>query len=663
MCMKKLILSIFSCFIVGVYAEDYYINGDTGNDVSNNGSLSAPWKTLGGAFSNLTTLAPETTVTLYVSGGVYREKITLTSDFDNVITVRPLLFDEPPVFKGSEVVSNWVNHSGSIYRTSVAGLFDMGRTSGGDTRDHIDRAQQVFVDGWPLQLIGYPTDEFGDYSQYYRPVGAGIEDMYPGTFITTNGYLYVWLADSGDPNNSEIEVSVRNYILDASAAGNIVFDGLCFMYCNSFEETYVTNKYRTAFGDGMVRLGYNNITLKNCYVGWGDSIGIKMQAGGISSTGAVSAVINCTVENNGWLGILLQNYGYHDRIVSNSWISGNNYRDFTGGWGASGIKVAGHNGSGNVLIKNNHVIRNNSVGVWTDSCCRRGGIGAVYIDGNLIHNNMDYGVFVEISTNIFVFNNLLSQNAFAQIYVSNSDCTKIYNNTMICRHESGVCIAAYFRTDEDNIPYSCIGNEICNNIIYNASVGLSIPVDCLNPYVSENNTSDYNCFYSDNSDNRVNEFFRLQDGGVPTRNLSEWKNATANDFHSIWHLPGFQDRLYRLSSDSDCVDCGDNTIAYTPLDKAGVVRIIGAGIDLGCYEQYADPLVGDSHFASTNGNNIPPFETAENAAQFIEDALNYASDGDQVIISGGVYAEAIDLTVYSEVKVSLAEGEIVELAK
>ena len=79
--------------------------------------------------------------------------------------------------------------------------------------------QQVFVDGNnPLQQIGIPSKYFapgspGASKKYQSQVGTDIKDMAAGRFWWQNDTLYIWLDDSSDPNQHEIEVSQRKNIM------------------------------------------------------------------------------------------------------------------------------------------------------------------------------------------------------------------------------------------------------------------------------------------------------------------------------------------------------------------------------------------------------------------------------------------------------------------
>jgi uncharacterized repeat protein (TIGR03803 family) len=115
-------------------------------------------------------------------------------------------------------------------------------------------------------------------------------------------------------------------------------------------------------------------------------------------------------------------------------------------------------------------------------------------------------------------------------------------------------------------------------------------------------------------------------------------NGTGN----ITNAPAFVDPAqgdYRLRPASPCIDVGTDLSAVITSDINGVPRPLdgnadgGATFDLGAYE-YRPPLL----VWQASPNPTPPFATWATAAHTIQDAIDAAEVGDEVVVTNGVYA-------------------------
>jgi hypothetical protein len=124
---------------------------------------------------------------------------------------------ERPAVKGSAVVTDWKKHKGDIY-----------------VKDWPLNSQQVFCDGKILQQIGGELPK--DLAIWFRgKKGKSLDDLEKGSFYcdVAGKKLYVWLADGGDPNRHEMEVSVRPQLL-----------WLTISYCHVRGLTFMDNNWR-----------------------------------------------------------------------------------------------------------------------------------------------------------------------------------------------------------------------------------------------------------------------------------------------------------------------------------------------------------------------------------------------------------------------------------
>ena len=191
-----LFLPLIGTGSVNLQGIDYYVDAGAGND-SNFGSQSSPFKTISAAVSKV--VAGDT---IWINSGVYRETINLLrsgSDSSHPISFRAILGAKVEI-KGSDLVTGWVRHNGSIWKKTNWNV----------------NSQQVFLDGTPLQQIGkncpYNVMSWGN-SVILPPTGISLEDIYAGSFYydQPENTLYLWLPDGSDPNSHQIEVSVQGF--------------------------------------------------------------------------------------------------------------------------------------------------------------------------------------------------------------------------------------------------------------------------------------------------------------------------------------------------------------------------------------------------------------------------------------------------------------------
>jgi parallel beta-helix repeat protein len=580
-------LAVLALALSAEAASTYYV-ATTGSDVTVNGSLEHPFQTIQHAVAQC---VPGDTV--YIKEGEYRECIYFSQansgSQGNLITIeKDPSANARPVIKGSILATgHWDKVTGydHVYKTPW-------------TETHGYNPSQVFADDVSLQMIGIHWLDT-NINVNVVTIGSGVKDMYEGTFFFggsgLSGILYVWLPGGGDPNNSRIEVSKYSSIILRQGGGQgyyysyVKFKGLSFRHCEG--STW-----------GAVQLG-SYCVMEECDAQWCGYAGVDV--------GPTCTVVNCEFSHNGAFGIVgggnsATTTGF---VVENCIVESNNYRRWNiWYWGAGGIKFI-PNAAG--IVRDCTIANNYGHGLWFDNC--RTDAGSI-IERNYLHDN-EVGIFIEISKNVVIRNNVLVDNGTAVewgqdyvgtnaddtvgapdgacgINISSSDNVKVLNNTIIRQRDYVGLEVSDAGPDgrivpEPNTGYASLTNIVLrNNILYDTKCWNYIhirPETHTVKQLVENISSDYNCFHFNPNQGWAPRYALTNNDD--TTNLSKWAQK-GFDQHSYEGDPRFLvniEDINILRIDSPLVDHGIS-LSEVATDYRGTLRPQGSGYDMGAYE-------------------------------------------------------------------------------
>ncbi|MBM3472353.1 MAG: hypothetical protein FJX75_03645 [Armatimonadetes bacterium] len=522
-------------------AATYYVDGRAENASDDGpGTAAQPWKTIARAGS-----APELKPgdTVLIRTGVYREhaKITVSGEEGN-----PITFAAAPgakvVVKGSEVVKGrWTrvsedpaiqepfpNAFQNVWKIELGEEFFTDPDFVGSYQDKARRwVSQVYLQDYrALQLIGEDRIYTNDPYARLRTVGRGLNDLVMDSFFFDPATQTLYIEIGGDPAWFSIEVGVRGWTLTASKVHDVVIRGL------------ELRQNRQPGGQWpMASLGEcERVVVEDCHFSQADFCGFGMWRS------KNCTVRRCDLSYNGNTGLGLGEC--EDCVVEDCTLFYNNYRRFSPGWHAGGMKCIP--GNKRCLIRRNEVAYNiNSDGIWFDASNEQ-----IRILSNISHHNDGCGIFYEINPGGgTIADNLVYANHGRGIYISGSQKVWIVNNT-VARNDCGiVCMPR-----ED--PFTLENVNILNSLLIdNYVVGERGPRGCdltvymgspgeYEPYERKvmSNHSDHNVYAS------LTWNPTMRHSWNPDNALEQWQQRWQEDLQSKlmpveYELPGMGFRL------------------------------------------------------------------------------------------------------------------------
>jgi hypothetical protein len=334
------------------------------------------------------------------------------------------------------------------------------------------------------------------------------------------------------------EASVRNRCIEGGYDPErdfITIEGLTLKYSNSngywsestdnITFTNVTATYN--WDNGIVTSGTSgdpitNITLDGCTLSFNGDTGAFFgnYVRNVSVTG-------CTINNNGQDSNDSENAGIrfaNSIVVEKSKVYNN-------GRNEAGTDIASASGG---------------YGIWFDTIGSNSGADPPIVRHNEVYNNVNAGIFMEQSQNLYTYGNVLYDNEYG-IYLDTWDATYhsdnnvIYNNTIYNTTQYSILISG---ADTE-------GLLIKNNIVSTAGTHLFFNEDA-----DDSVTIDYNLYYDSDLTNK----FDWNNSHYST--LAAFQSASSQDGNS----PSVSDPLFNdasnddftLKSDSPAIDVGTN---------------------------------------------------------------------------------------------------------
>src|SRR4051812_7511520 len=147
-----------------------------------------------------------------IHGGEYRETVIIKA---SGTPEAPIVFEagpgEPPVIKGSEVVTGWQRVRPNVWKANLPPSPAISPREDDPTHWVTSDVRQVFV-------RANPTSE----ALHLRP--SALDAMRDGNYFCDNAKaeIYIWLPESADPNRLTIEASVRANWLYVTGSNVIV---------------------------------------------------------------------------------------------------------------------------------------------------------------------------------------------------------------------------------------------------------------------------------------------------------------------------------------------------------------------------------------------------------------------------------------------------------
>jgi parallel beta-helix repeat protein len=289
-------------------------------------------------------------------------------------------------------------------------------------------------------------------------VVAGIE-VYPGedigAVVDANPAGTTFILKAGTHRRQSIGPKDGNTFLGEPGT---VLDGensLKYAFRSESDNVTIRNVkvtgYTPPFGGSAIEAIWNQArgwVVEDCEVSYNTSGGI-----GIGHEGIVR---RCHIHHNGQLGIVGWTNG---GLIEDNEISYNNTAGHDPLHEAGGMKLFK---SERLVVRNNHVHHNFAIGIWLDHNNNN-----CVIEGNLVEDNANSGIYYEISYNGIIRNNTVRRNGGWAIVVSSSPNVEVHHNT-IADNAQGI-----FGVQDDRIETGSHGPFLLKNLwVHDNTIGL-----------------------------------------------------------------------------------------------------------------------------------------------------------------------------------------------
>lgn len=389
---------------------DAFFVAPAGNDLAS-GTQSLPWKTVGHAV----TAAPAG-ATIVLRGGTYHESVSFP--YAKTLTLQPYP-REQVVFDGAVPVTGWVA-DGSAWRVDgwTVNFKEGGRP-------------ELVTSQYPL--AAYPDMVFYDGRQLRQVATRG--EVTTGTFFVDQAADSLYIGST--PMGHSVQASDLARAIFLQDGDGSVIRGIRF-------QRYATHPdlYATVIGaaDGLVF--ENNQFLDNASVG-------------VSLMGNNGKLLNNTSAGNGQMGI--HSHRSDGLLLSGNWVHHNNAENFFLAGAQGGVKVTyGTNQKWNLNLAED----NRGDGLWCDEYCDH-----VTIVNNVARRNMHRGIKYELSARGIMAGNLSTDNATYGILVNESNDVQVWNNTSVGNQRNIETTQGFRHSDDPAFPMDTQDVIIRNNLM------------------------------------------------------------------------------------------------------------------------------------------------------------------------------------------------------
>lgn len=340
-----------------------------------------------GSLSHAVDKAPNGS-TIVLRGGVYHESVEIP--FYKALTIQP--FPHESVWMdGSSRVRRWTKSGSTWVRRNWTTNFDhrVSYTQGADESSR-------WVDP-KYPMAGYP-DMVWVGGKQLRQVGS-VESVGKGDFyVDQPGHR---LIIGSNPAGRDVRASTLARGIQVHGAGSTIRGIGIRRFASS------------VWMAGAIAVEVPDVTLQNLVIAQNATIGLGGWAAGHTFD-------HLTIRHNGLLGV--SGSGWNDVTLSNSVISANNRERFMGAPASGGVKICK---SEHVTVRNNHIARNVTAGLWFD-CSDYD----VTVTGNTIEYNGAVGILFEISDTALIADNFVTDNGGTGIQIFSSGNVQVWNNTV-----------------------------------------------------------------------------------------------------------------------------------------------------------------------------------------------------------------------------------------
>ncbi|MGB8352836.1 MAG: right-handed parallel beta-helix repeat-containing protein [Chthoniobacteraceae bacterium] len=620
--MSNKVLVFLLCAVAStstILGRDLLVNGAAGTASDDGqGTVERPFKTISAA---VTKLVPGDTLT--VKAGIYREavEIPVSGTKEQPVTLQAAR-GETAVISGADLVSGWEkvpDEKRPIWKKSgwpAWKNFKCDPQSRGE-------GPQIIVDSVLLPLVESPAK-----------MHAGSFTFDPGG----GGTIYLWMNPpraaeqkidpqaqwwenpvnlaSDDPNQHQVEASVRNVNLSAAGRSYLVVRGFVIRYNTAAAQvaglSVIGTKERTS----------HHVTVEDCVVE-------NCHGRGLSIAGEAMVVRRCYLRWNGASGAGGE---LVDSLFEGNVLDGNTALGHSHGWEAGGVKFVRTRG---LTVRNCTIVNNNGPGLWFDW----GNSGNV-VEGNYCSYNSGSGIMMEVSPHFdsekpdakavisqvvtsgnlpgsgesatpnILRNNVCVGNRWdgttgSGILLQLASKTFVLNNTIVGNEQFGIFIR-YHPYDKAN--HRCVDDVLLNNLCAdNGGSQIEITPDPVDkPGYVARNRSDFNLFWStvswltrNEGDQqfdiypdraRYSRWGKTEANG--TYSLEEWTKIRGFDQHSIQQEPRFVAPSlldYRLRIDSPAIAAGEPT-EWVTNDYLGRKRPSSRAPSIGALEFFPEDM-------------------------------------------------------------------------